>query len=398
MNPCSAAQRRSRVIAQGKLLALALVLSVLPAPPTTPVASGQQFLADELRRQAERVIGDVIRSVPLPQQPGGQQGSGQSSVYRRRGPDRIEYDRIEDYTPQIDSATFHNSTGEMLSSAFGNVLVIHPFTGGRPAVVERTAYLAGDRPSLEFSVRGHPLGDMLVRVWATPAGGRAEQIYQQTVVGSHGWQPVSLDLSRYRGQTVSVRLEVHATGWHFEYAALDAFYVEGGTQTVAAASSRVAAARPAGLDPAWFGRWKSQDGERELLISRSKIEFSALRTEDDGRRQRVNYEHRWIDSTEPTPDGSEFGYANRSTSPAAISKRYEAALAAYRRDPSDYAVSEPGPSRAAIAALAPGTYRVMWSFGGGDCGEDYILDRNRLLEVTDCKYQFTVQLFNRSSR
>lgn len=225
-------QRSGRTRRFGASVALSLSAILLPAPPIVSSAWGQQFLADELRRQAERVIGDVIRSVPSPQTPGGQ-----SSGFQGGGPDRIEYDRLHDYTPDIDAATLQGSTGEMRSSAYGRVLIIHPFPGGRPAVMERTTYLAGDHASLEFSVRGHPFGDMLVRVWATPEHGRSERIYEQTIVGRNGWYSESVDLARYRGQAVTVRFEVHATGWHFEYAALDAFFIEGGgARPVAAAA------------------------------------------------------------------------------------------------------------------------------------------------------------------
>lgn len=225
----------------GALVALGLATILLPAPPIVSSAWGQQFLSDELRRQAERVIGDVMRAVSSRETPGGP-----SSGFPGGGPDRIEYDRLYDYTPDIDAATLQSSTGEMRSSASGRVLIIHPFPGGRPAVMERTAYLAGEHSSLEFSVRGHPFGDMLVRVWAAPEQGRSERIYEQAIVGRNGWYTESVDLSRYRGRTVTVRFEVHATGWHFEYAALDSFFIEGGAMRAARAPvpTPVAAAAP----------------------------------------------------------------------------------------------------------------------------------------------------------
>lgn len=380
------------VIRFGTSVVLGLSTIFLPAPPITTIAWGQQFLADDLRRQAERVIGDAIRSVPSSQAP-----SRQVAAFRGGGPDRIEYDRIHDYTPQIAARTLQNSTGEMRSSAFGKILIIHPFPS-TPAVMERTAYLAGDHPSLEFSVRGHPRGDMLVRVWATPERGRSARIYDQTIVGRNGWQTESIDLARYRGQTVTVRFEVHATGWHYEYAALDSFFIEGAAERTAGELVRTAASRPAGLGPEWLGRWKSQDGKRVLLISRSKIEFSDLRKDDDGKSRWVTYEHDWSNAREPSNDGAAgFGYAKNSTSPGSVAKRYEDALRSYKQDPTDSSISDPAQSRQAISAISPGTYKVMWSHGGGDCDYgEYIVDGGRMLEVSECKYGFDVRLFDRA--
>ena len=108
-------ERSGRTRRFGALVALGLATMLLPAPPIVSSAWGQQFLSDELRRQAERVIGDVMRSVPSPQAP-----ERQSSGFQSGGPDRIEYDRLHDYTPDIDAATLQSSTGEMRSSASGS--------------------------------------------------------------------------------------------------------------------------------------------------------------------------------------------------------------------------------------------------------------------------------------
>jgi hypothetical protein len=44
----------------------------------------------------------------------------------------------------------------------------------------------------------------------------------------------------------------------------------------------------------------------------------------------------------------------------------------------------------------PGVYRNLWSYSVGDCGGgDYILDKDRMLEISECKYGFEVVLYNR---
>lgn len=77
-------------------------------------------------------------------------------------------------------------------------------------------------------------------------------------------------------------------------------------------------------------------------------------------------------------------------------KQYEAALSVFKKDPADYFVSDPKSSRAAIAAISPGTYKIIWSDGGVDCGyREFILDGDYLLEVDECKFHYVVRLYRR---
>lgn len=91
-----------------------------------------------------------------------------------------------------------------------------------------------------------------------------------------------------------------------------------------------------------------------------------------------------------------FGLSKERTSPAAIRKRYEEAVTQFEKDPTDFGISDPQSSRAAISAISQGVYKVMWSYSGGDCGySEYILDGGRMLEFSECKYWFGVTLYNR---
>lgn len=148
------------------------------------------------------------------------------------------------------------------------------------------------------------------------------------------------------------------------------------------------------LNPQWFGMWRPQNGDSTLIISSSKMVSTFLREADSSEKARlVTVEYRWSNS-----DVSEesFGLSKERTSPAAIRKRYEEAVTQFEKDPTDFGISDPQSSRAAIAAISPGVYKVMWSYAGGDCGySEYILDGGRMLEFSECKYWFGVTLYNR---
>jgi hypothetical protein len=150
------------------------------------------------------------------------------------------------------------------------------------------------------------------------------------------------------------------------------------------------------LNPAWVGTWKSQDGTTTVTISPAKMVRSFLEKDSHGKMSPKTPEFRWTENGDPEP--GEFGYGRYPTSPAEVLKWYEAAVRQFKKDPADFAISDPKASRQAIAAISPGSYRVLLSTGGGDCeGWDFILDGDRMLEVSECKYGFEVALYNRAS-
>ena len=197
-----------------------------------PVESwAQGSLWDDLKAMATQVARDKIKSVPeaipntLPSQQPAQAPITAPANARSLTADRIDYDKISDFSGQINPTVFKNETAEMRQSATGNVLILHPFHDA-PAVLEKTVAVNSANTSLEFSVRGHPVGDFLARVVAVSRTGKQDVLYEKTIVGNRGWYVESIDLSRYRGQSVTLRFEAHATGWHFEYVGLDYFFVQ----------------------------------------------------------------------------------------------------------------------------------------------------------------------------
>ncbi len=98
-----------------------------------------------------------------------------------------------------------------------NVLVTHPLNQGIGCVISRTVPLPAGRRSVLRLVMGHdPRGD-----WDLVVKVDDEQLLQKSVglaTTTVGWTEVSVDLSRYAGQSVEIELVNEPTGWHYEAA------------------------------------------------------------------------------------------------------------------------------------------------------------------------------------
>lgn len=153
------------------------------------------------------------------------------------------------------------------------------------------------------------------------------------------------------------------------------------------------------LGPQWAGTWKSEDGHSIKRVTASRIDetFDPLGKKDmpEAHEGTLHWTNEPEEKAGPEIEGV-FGYAKKPLSQRDISRRYEEALRSYRKDPTDFNVSDPVKSRHAINAIAPGIYKVMWSYGGGDCGfEEHVVDGDKMLVVSECKYGFGVRLFKR---
>ena len=149
----------------------------------------------------------------------------------------------------------------------------------------------------------------------------------------------------------------------------------------------------------FLGSWRSQDREDSLVISSAKMVSTSQRRlfNDVGEflsTEKTTAKARWSNLTSSNEDET-FGLRKTSTTLAEISKRYEMVLKRYKKDPSDFSMGDPKLSRKAIQAMSPGTYQVMWSYFGGESGEEYIVDKDHMLKIKDDPYGFSVTLFDR---
>jgi putative heme-binding domain-containing protein len=95
-----------------------------------------------------------------------------------------------------------------------NVLLVHPFGREKPAVIERTLDLpAGKQSAVKFGVASHEQGDWELRVVAN-----GQVLHKRMVAGAgRQWQDVTVDLSKFAGQKVTLRLENAANDWAYEF-------------------------------------------------------------------------------------------------------------------------------------------------------------------------------------
>ena len=94
-----------------------------------------------------------------------------------------------------------------------NVLLMHPFPDKKtPARFERKMKV--EKTKLKFSVAADDRGDWIVK--AVVNG----QVVKEVAVDHEKprWKTVEVDLAKWKGQEVTVRLEAHASDWAWEFA------------------------------------------------------------------------------------------------------------------------------------------------------------------------------------
>ncbi len=153
------------------------------------------------------------------------------------------------------------------------------------------------------------------------------------------------------------------------------------------------------LNPIWFGVWQGEKAGSRLEISGNELVASWTIKQDNGTSAQHEERSKWSPlSEDKAPDNGYllFGYAKRSKSPAEIRDAYEKSVTQFKLDPSDFTISDPVPSRRALAAIKPGNYRVVWTYLGGDCGyHEFIVDGDAMLQVSQCKYGHSVEFYTR---
>ncbi|MCC7377338.1 MAG: c-type cytochrome [Verrucomicrobiales bacterium] len=95
-----------------------------------------------------------------------------------------------------------------------NVLMTHPYEATRPAQLERSVSIpAGRRAMLRVFAAAHDQGDWELRVVAED-----QELLRRVIDHSEPrWKTVEVDLSRFAGRAVVVRLENRANDWAWEF-------------------------------------------------------------------------------------------------------------------------------------------------------------------------------------
>lgn len=160
-----------------------------------------------------------------------------------------------------------------------------------------------------------------------------------------------------------------------------------GAPPVGAASS--------GPHPNWHGTWQGETPVSRLVIGPAGVDWT-FNFKTDGKARTVTARCPWTPSPANAGEGCHSGYAKNSKAAAAIQAEYESSVEAFRRGPSDFKISDPARSRAALRSVAPGSYRVLWIEGEGDCSRhEMIIDNDTVLSVMQCHYGHQVERFTR---
>ena len=119
---------------------------------------------------------------------------------------------------QVDCPPFEGAPAKFPEFAGRkNVLMTHPIDARTPAALVRAINFAPDEHmALSFSVAAHERGDWELRIVAD-----GEVLHRQVIdhaTDGVRWRNVRLDLARFAGRRIVLRLENAATDWNWEFA------------------------------------------------------------------------------------------------------------------------------------------------------------------------------------
>ena len=128
----------------------------------------------------------------------------------------VDMESVSLWNPEwkVNAAEFEGTPRKLTDYAGRkNVLMTHPKDRTAPSVLERTFTVPKQGATLRFAVAAHEQGDWEVRVVANG------ELLKKQVVDRAGdrWKQISVDLGKFAGKPVQLRLENAATGWNFEF-------------------------------------------------------------------------------------------------------------------------------------------------------------------------------------
>lgn len=130
----------------------------------------------------------------------------------------IDWESVSHWNPdwKVNAPEFER-TPEKLAEYHGktNVLLMHPFPDKKtPASLERKLKVEAGKTKLHVNVAADDRGD-----WKLKALINGQPFKQMDVDHEQPrWKAVEIDLSKWQGQEITIRLEAHANGWSWEFA------------------------------------------------------------------------------------------------------------------------------------------------------------------------------------
>ena len=130
----------------------------------------------------------------------------------------IDWESVSLWNPEWKvSAPDFERTPVKLGEYYGqkNVLLMHPFPDKKtPASLEHKFKVEAGKTKLTATVAADDRGD-----WTVKAVVNGQVVKEMTVDHEKPrWKTVEVDLAKFAGQEVTVRLEAHANGWNMEFA------------------------------------------------------------------------------------------------------------------------------------------------------------------------------------
>jgi putative membrane-bound dehydrogenase-like protein len=142
-----------------------------------------------------------------------------TSSAKPKGPSTrsIDWESVSLWNPawQVSAPDFER-TPVKLGEYYGqrNVLLMHPFPDKKtPASLERKFKIEAGKTKLKAMVAADDRGD-----WVVKAVVNGQVVQEMTVDHEKPrWKTLEIDLTKFVGQEVTVRLEAHANGWSMEF-------------------------------------------------------------------------------------------------------------------------------------------------------------------------------------
>ncbi len=130
----------------------------------------------------------------------------------------IDWESVSLWNPEWKvSAPDFERTPVKLGEYYGhkNVLLMHPFPDKKtPASFEHTLKVEPGKTKLKATVAADDRGD-----WTAKAVVNGAVVKEMTIDHEKPrWKTLEIDLSKFAGQEVTLRLEAHANGWNMEFA------------------------------------------------------------------------------------------------------------------------------------------------------------------------------------
>lgn len=157
------------------------------------------------------------------------------------------------------------------------------------------------------------------------------------------------------------------------------------------------------LDARWLGTWKSDDGEKVLTISTSKIVVETKGSKPISYSQIKDMDSR--ESGERDLGEAGAGISKKVILPSNIkySQNYKTVVSIFNKNhnkDNDFYARDPKLMLQAINGMPPGfTKGNLWIYDGGDAPPtEYYVNGEKMIEIFDGHYGYSITLFSRTKR